>query len=560
MLASLSRGTWFLLGLVLLIAWFAALDTRKLQHPDEGRYAEIAREMAVSGDWVTPRLNDLKYFEKPPFQYWAGAATFNAFGVDEWTARLPSAMAGLLAVIAVGFTAARLAGPDAGAYAALVLAGTVWHAGLAHLLTLDSVLSFWLALALCGFLLAQRPALSPSAQRNWMLVAYAATAGATLTKGLVALVIPGATLVLYSVVTRDIGPWRRLHALPGIALYLALTVPWFALVSHRNPEFARFFFIHEHFDRFLTEEHKRTGGWYYFIPWLVIGLLPWLLVWAWTLRRSWHGAAVAVDGFAWERFCIVWAAFVFVFFSLSGSKLPSYILPMFPALALVLGFELTRISTRVLAWIALPLAVGAPLLLVAAALGYDRAVAMMATDATPASVYAAFAPWLAAAVTVFAGGGIAAFAWFRNGGPAARTLGIAALSLSMLIGMQLAFVGHDAFSRVRSAYQILEDAQRANDGKLDPAFPVYQVRSYDQTLPFYLGRPTPLVDYRDEMGPGLDAEPGKGFNEAAWIDAWNAAPQAYALMPAAVASELAAKQVPMRELARDPRRVFVARR
>jgi len=146
------------------------------------------------------------------------------------------------------------------------------------------------------------------------------------------------------------------------------------------------------------------------------------------------------------------------------------------------------------------------------------------------------------------------------GGAPTTLLGIAALSLSMLIGMQLAFVGHDAFSRVRSAYQILEDAQRANDGKLDPAFPVYQVRSYDQTLPFYLGRPTPLVDYRDEMGPGLDAEPGKGFNEAAWIDAWNAAPQAYALMPAAVASELAAKQVPMRELARDPRRVFVARR
>src|SRR5260221_3481515 len=128
-------------------------------------------------------------------------------------------MAGLLAVIAVGFTAARLAGPDAGAYAALVLAGTVWHTGLSHLLTLDSVLSFWLAVALCAFLLAQRPALSTSsAQRDWMLVAYAATAAATLTKGLVALAIPGAKLVLDSLVTRDSGPWRRLQALPGGAV------------------------------------------------------------------------------------------------------------------------------------------------------------------------------------------------------------------------------------------------------------------------------------------------------------------------------------------------------
>jgi 4-amino-4-deoxy-L-arabinose transferase-like glycosyltransferase len=560
MLASLSRVTWWLLALVVLIAWFAALDMRKLQHPDEGRYAEIAREMAVSGDWVTPRLNDLKYFEKPPFQYWIGAATFNAFGVNEWTARLPSAVAGLLAVIAVGFTAARLAGPDAGVYAALVLAGSVWHSGLAHLLTLDSVLSFWFAITLCGFLLAQRPVLSPSAQRFWMLVAYAATAGATLTKGLVALVIPGAALVLYSLVTRDIGPWRRLHALPGVALYLTLTVPWFVLVSHQNAEFAQFFFIHEHLDRFLTEEHRRAGGWYYFIPWFVLGFLPWLLVWAWTLRKSWRTAPVAANGFAWERFCVIWSAFVFVFFSISGSKLPSYILPMFPALALVVGFELTRLGPPVLAWIALPLAVGAPLLLVAATLGYDRAVAMMATEATPAWVYAAFAPWLTAALALVAAGGIAAFAWFRRGTPAAKTSGIAALSLSMLVAMQFAFVGHDAFSRVRSAYQILEDAQRSNGQPLNPAFPVYQVRSYDQTLPFYLGRTTPLVDYRDELGPGLDAEPGKGFNEASFLEAWNAAPQAYAMMSVATAAELAAKHVPMRELARDPRRVFVARR
>ena len=201
--SALSRRAWGLVFALVVVAWFAGLDARRLQHPDEGRYAEIAREMAVSGDWVTPRLNDLKYFEKPPLQYWLGAATFDALGVDEWSARLPAALAGLIAVVAVGFAGARLAGPDAGAFAALVLAGSVWHSGLAHLLTLDSVLSFLLAAALCAFLLAQRPALSRAAQRNWMLVAYAAAAGATLTKGLVALLIPGAALVAYTAVTRD---------------------------------------------------------------------------------------------------------------------------------------------------------------------------------------------------------------------------------------------------------------------------------------------------------------------------------------------------------------------
>ena len=542
------------------VVWFGALDMRRLQHPDEGRYAEIAREMAVSGDWVTPRLNDLKYFEKPPLQYWMGAATFDALGVDEWTARLPAALAGFLAVVAVGFTSGRLAGRDAGIFAALVLASSVWHSGLAHLLTLDAVLSFWLALALCAFLLAQHPGAAGSARRNWMLVAYAAAAGATLTKGLVALVIPGATLVLYTMLTRDTGPWRRLHALPGLAVYLALTAPWFVLVERANPGFAQFFFVHEHFQRFLTESHKRTGEWYYFVPWFVLGIMPWLLVWAWTLPRSWRAAPVATNGFSWERFCVVWAAFVFVFFSVSGSKLPSYILPMFPALALILGFELTRLSARALAWIALPLAVGAPALLVAYVLGYDRLVAAIANDLTPASIYAAFGPWLAAATAMFGAGGMAAFALFRRGTPAAKAGGIAALSLAMLVGLQLALVGHDAFAVVRSAYGILQDAQRANGQPFDPAFPVYQVQSYDQTLPFYLRRPTTLVEYRDEMGPGLDAEPAKGLHEAAWIAAWAAAPQAYALMQAGTAAELARKNVPMRVLARDARRVFVARR
>ena len=560
MLASLPRRAWWLLAMVAMIAWFSALDVRKLQHPDEGRYAEIAREMAVSGDWVTPRLNDLKYFEKPPLQYWVGAATFNAFGVSEWTARLPSAVAGFLAVIAVGFTAGRLASGEAGAYAALAMVGTVWHAGLAHLLTLDAMLSFWLTVALCAFLLAQRPALSPATQRNWMLLAFAATAGATLTKGLVALVIPGGALVIYTLFTRDTGPWRRLHAPAGAALYAALTVPWFVLVARSNPEFLQFFFVHEHLDRFLTESHNRPGEWYYFVPWFVIGIMPWLLVWAWTLPRSWRSAQPAENGFAWERFCLVWAALVFAFFSLSGSKLPSYILPMFPAIALVLGYEMTRLSPRALSWIALPLAVGAPLLLLAYALAYDRAVLALASDITPASVYLAFGPWLAAGFVAFGAGGIAAFALFHNGGPAAKTWGIAALALSTLVGLQLAFVGHDAFRTIRSAYDILQAAQHANGQALDPAFPVFQVGSYDQTLPFYLERPTPLVEYRDEMSLGLDAEPHKAWNEARWIEAWSAAPQAYALMSTDTAAELAAKSVPLRILARDPRRVFAARR
>jgi 4-amino-4-deoxy-L-arabinose transferase-like glycosyltransferase len=560
MLASLSRRTWWMLALAAAIAWFAPLDLRYLQHPDEGRYAEIAREMAVGNDWVTPRLNGLKYFEKPPLQYWLGAAAFDVLGVDEWTARLPPAIAGFLAVIAVGFTAARLASPDAGAFAAVVLAGTVWHAGIAHFLSVDSVLSFCMTIALCAFLLAQRPQISSAAQRNWMLVAYAGAALATLAKGLIAIAIPGAALGLYTLVTRDVGPWRRLHALAGLAVYLIVAAPWFVLVSRANPEFAQFFFIHEHVERFLTETHNRTGEWWYFIPWLALGFMPWIIVWAVTLPRSWRDAHPLANGFSWKRFCLVYAAFIFVFFSMSGSKLPSYILPMFPALALVLGFELTRLSPRALMWIASPLAIGGLAALIAYAVAWDDVVPELASEQTPATIFRAFGPWVFAAIAAYTAGGIAALALFRNGSNAAKSAGIAALSLASLIGMQIAFVGHDAFAVVRSAAPLLLQAQRNNGGPLDPRYPVFQVASYDQTLPFYLGRPTLLVEFRDEMALGLDAEPDKAYNLARWFEVWFNAPQAYALMTRATAADFAREKVPFRVLAEDPRRVLVSRR
>jgi 4-amino-4-deoxy-L-arabinose transferase-like glycosyltransferase len=561
MLASLPRSAWWLIAAALLVVWFSGMSPRKLQHPDEGRYAEIAREMAVSGDWVTPRLNGLKYFEKPPFQYWVTAAAFNAFGVREWTARLAPALAGFLAVLIVGFTAARLDGSTTGVYAALVLAASVWHFGLSQLLTLDSVLSAWLAAALCAFLLAQRDGLARDAQRNWMLVAFAAAAGATLTKGLVALVIPGATLVLYSLATRDIGPWKRLHLLPGAALYLILVAPWFVLVSRANPEFAQFFFIHEHVERFLTTEHRREGSWYYFVPLLLAGLVPWLLIFVWTLPRSWRDAQVAANGFAWAKFCLVWALFVFVFFSVSSSKLPSYILPLFPALALVVGGQLTQLSSRALAWLVAPLAVLSLLALIGMVVAH-AGFGMAITDAnTPNEVFAEFMPWVAAAVGVMAASGIAALLLLRRGTPSAKTLGIVAMAMGTMAGLQLGVIGYDAFRVTRSAYDLVRDVERANGGPLDPAAPVYQVRTYDQTLPFYLGRTTTLVAYRDEMALGLDIEPERGIpTEAAWLPVWDALPQGYAMLKLDDYDTLAAQSVPMRVVARDPRRVFVARR
>jgi 4-amino-4-deoxy-L-arabinose transferase-like glycosyltransferase len=560
-IGALRRGTWLLVAIVMSVVWFAALDIRKLQHPDEGRYAEIAREMLTTGDWITPRLNGLKYFEKPPLQYWFTAASYAAFEFDEWTARLPASIAGWLAVFVVGWAGTRLVSPVAGAYAAVALAGTVWHFGMAHILTVDSLLSFWLAVALCAFLVAQGAATTTRERRGLMLVAWAAIAGALLTKGLVALVIPAGSLVVYSLLTRDRGLWRRLELLPGMALALVLAAPWFIVVSLRNPEFARFFFVHEHFERYLTSQHHRIGAWWYFIPQLVLGLLPWIGIFAWTLRRSWRDAPRASNAFSWPRFCLVWAGFVFAFFSASGSKLPSYILPLFPPVALVLGWQLTLLPSRTLLRLAWPLAAGAWVLLVAAYALYDPLVARIADARTPVMVYGKLYPWLLLGLGVAAAGYSASAVAFRNADTAHRTWGVIGIALSTMMAVQLIFCANDAFRTTKSTQDLVTILQNESRPAYDASAPVYQVGMYDQTFPFYLERTATIVNFRDELDLGLRADPGKGIaSEDEWISTWRRLPQAYALLAQDTLDRAAAHGLPYRVVARDPRRVLIARR
>ena len=559
-IAALPRRAWIALAVILAIVWFANLDVRKLQHPDEGRYAEIAREMLASGDWVTPHLDGLKYFEKPPLQYWLTAASFKAFEQDEWTARLPGVVAGFLTVAVVAATGAAIASVPAGLYAGMALAGSVWLFGISHLVTLDALLTFWLTLSLCAFLRAQHARASPVQQRNWMWLAYAAAAGGMLTKGLVALLIPFATLVVYTLVTRDRTPWRRLHLGSGLVVLVALTAPWFVLVSLRNPEFARFFFIHEHFERFLTTEHRRVGAWWYFVPMFVAGFLPWTGIFLWRLSPSWRHAAVDAGGFAWAKFCVVWTAFVFVFFSLSGSKLPSYILPMFPAAALVLGAQLHTISVRTLAAWTAALAASTLALWVATLVGWPRLAQALADPRTPRALYDALGHWVIVALGVAGIGYAAGFCAFRRGDERGRSLGIAALSLATILAMQAAFSGSDVFRATRSAADLVTTLENAANPPYDPSAPFFQVRMYDQTLPFYLGRTTTLVEYRDELGPGLDAEPGLGIAHLSdWIARWQSLPQGYALMAPNTHDLLVKDGVPMHVIASDARRVLVAR-
>ena len=542
----MTRRLQVLLLLAFALIWFSNLEYRKLVNPDEGRYAEIPREMVASGDWTTPRLNDIKYFEKPALQYWATAAAYTVFGEHHWTARLWSALTGFLGVLMVFYTGRRLFGGETGWNSALVLASSLLYVLIGHVNTLDMGVSFLLSAAVCSFCLAQSDATDARKRRHWMLAAWAALALAVLSKGLIGLVLPGAALVLYVLIERD---WRlpaRLHLVPGLCLFLLITVPWFVAVSLANPEFARFFFIHEHFERFLTKAHGRYQAPYYFIPVLLAGMLPWTVTLVDALARAWKRAPE--KDFQAQRFLLLWAAVVFVFFSASSSKLVSYILPMFPALALLIGARLTQISPRWLAWQALPAALAG-----AALLALIPGIARWASREVPAELFQHYAVWLTAAAALQIMGAAAAawLAWRRRSAAA-----LAVLAFSGLAFAQLVLSGHESISSANSAYYV---AQKIKP-ELKPAMPFYSVNTYDQSLQFYLKRSTTMVVYKDELGFGIEQEPQKFIADFAQFEkTWNAQAQALALMSPDAYEMFSAKGLPMRLVARDTRRIIVAR-
>ena len=543
--------------LVFTLVWFSNLDYRRLVHPDEGRYAEIAREMAATGDWVTPRLDGIKYFEKPALQYWLTAAGYEAFGVHHWTARLWPALAGYIGVLFIGYVGFRLGGPTFGLYSAAALGGSLWYALNAHVLTLDAGLTLWMSVGLGSLFIAQRTEATALARRSWMLAAWGALALATLSKGLIGIVLPGAVLVVYTLITRDWALWRRLHLISGSIVFFALAAPWFIAVSVRNPEFFDFFFIHEHFTRYLTGEHHREGAWWYFVPIFVVGILPWLTVFLWTAKRMWADARSEANGFNWQRFALVWAAVIFVFFSVSGSKLPSYILPIFPALALLIGWQLTRLSDRTLARLTLPLVVAMGVVTLAVLFVYVPIAAHFAGTRQPLGPLLAYAPWIKAGCAVAFLGGVVSWWWIRAG---KRTAAVLAVALTSLAGAQLVLTGHDELAESRSTAPILSRIA-ATHGPLRRDVPFYTIRTYDQTLPYYLGRTVVPVDYRDELATGLKSEPEKAIAAVdEWRQRWEANDQAYAIMQPEEYDELKRKGVTMVELGRDPRHVVVSRR
>ena len=537
----------FWLGLALL--WFLPLQRPHLFDPDEGRYAEIPREMVASGDWVTPRLDAIKYFEKPPLGYWATAAAFELFGQHAWTVRLWPALSGMLGLMLTFALGRRLYDQRAALLAVVVQASALLYVAMARIATLDMGLCFGLQIAMTALALLVQPARAgepPSARLPLLLGVGVAIA--VLSKGLVGILIPAAVAVLFMLMHRD---WRLpLRAQPwwALAVLLLLAAPWFVLVSVRNPEFAHFFFIFQHFQRYLSRaEFDRYQPAWFFLPVLALGLLPWTTLLPAALRDGWRAARAGERA---SSLLLIWAAFVLLFFSMSQSKLTPYILPMLPALSLLTGRALAR----------LPAARFSVHLAAVAVLAGVIATAVLALWTLPA-----MAPLVARASAIsivgfaiaFAllGLGCAVGAWLAARGTlvaAACAAGVGALLLA-----QSGLLAADYLPRMRA----LVDLSQQLRPWVGASTHLYCVNAYLQPLPFYLGRTCTLVGYRGELDFGLRQQPWLALADLREFAAdWQRQGDALAIVRPEDYQQLEALGAPMRVIYTAPSFVAVLRR
>lgn len=344
---------WIVLILATLyICYFHNLSAIGLVGPDEPRYAWIARNMAETGDWVTPRLFGKPWFEKPVLYYWGAALSFKLFGVSEVTARLPSALSALLATLATAWLALRVYGPETARWLLLLLPTTVGMIGFSHAAATDMPFAAMLTIAMVcaavvlGFVKDQDTPILPRTPLLAALLLGFFLGLAVLAKGPAAIILAGGAVFLWALFTKR---WRdAFRCLDPIAItsFCLTALPWYILCAHRNPDFFRVFIIEHNFKRYLTPEFQHIQPFWFYIPILLIAFVPW------TPLLLWSGFCGSLD---WQQnrhlspfaiFLLSWAAFCVLFFSTSQSKLPGYILPALPPIALLLASSYVREANR----------------------------------------------------------------------------------------------------------------------------------------------------------------------------------------------------------------------
>lgn len=456
-----------LTGLVWDLGGYALLE------PDEGRNAEVMRELAREGPAWLPRLNDLPYVDKPIVHFAAGAAALRLLGTTELAVRLPSLLFTLGTLAIVWAFARRLLGPAGGWHAAILTAASPFTIAYARTVIFDATLTFFVTGAIAAFALGVRAAEDDRPASRWSLLGWAALALGLLTKGPVALAVP-------LLVALPFAAWRRRPGVvldaAGMLLLLAIVLPWLFAMSTVVPDFVRYVLLVETAQRVGTDVLGRSEPWWYFVPIVAGAALPWTLVLAAALPDGVRALrSRRLD--RWVVLAVLWIALPLLLFSLSRSKRPQYVLPLVPPIALLVAWWWERRGAYTGARVGAALvALGAALVLLAPAIaGWVDARPEVAVRIAPT------ARWLGAVTSL---GGLAALVL---GPRAAWTLPALVLPVAAIPVIAMPLM--DAIGRDRSS----RDVARALAPVMTARTEIVAVGAYPLSLPFYLDRTLTLV-------------------------------------------------------------------
>jgi len=513
---TLEKSLWRDLALLFIaIALFFAigLGARPYLTPSEARYIELPRQMLLTHDWLTPRINGVPYFEKPPLFYWLQASVMQCLGMGEFAGRLSTLLLSTLICLVTYATGRMLFGRLAGLLASFVLATCILGYALSRVAMVDMPVSLFMTCSIAAFLAAQiskpspfgrglgegladsasgislTPTLSQRERGMLYIAMYVAAALAVLSKGLIGMVIPGLVIGTWILATQNWRILREAKLIPGLIIFLIIAAPWHIWMAQKHPDFLNFYFIHEHFTRFLTDEHKRDQPWWFFTLITLVGLLPWTGLIFPALKKLRSQDPILV-------FILLWIVLPFVFFSTSHSKLAPYIFPIFPPLAILMGDVLAQIWRGEISAKSLNATAIFTTLLFSAAIAIFLFVPLPQDADRKLDFAGSITPTMLMPVVIALAALVIAIATRR-----ARLL-ICALGLfgaTLDITVNYAMPTLDRAS-VKPLVNIIKD-------EVQPQDMVVSFGTYFQDLPVYLNRNVTVVGYDGELEFGIDHYP-----------------------------------------------------
>lgn len=498
-----------LLGIFVLAIFYlylAHLGSYHLMDPDEGRYNQIPREMLLSGDFITPHLNGVEYFEKPAFQYWFTAIMMKIFGVTEFAGRILPALSAIGCVGLTGFLGTMMYSRKVGLLASAILATSCLNLIVASINILDMALTLFMTACMVFFY-----AFEHTEKKKWLVAFYIAMGFGVLTKGLVAIILPFGILFWYTILTKRPRLFLKLFYLPGILTFLIVTVPWFYLVCQANHDFFYFFFIREHFLRFTTKMHDRFQPWWFFIPFVIIGMLPWT---GFLLSLFSKKGVIRKTTSQRNRFDIIflllWFFIIFIFYSISDSKLVPYIMPCWMPLAILIAASIKRFEDEN-SWLCHSFLINSILCLafVGALVGY-----VLSSNYLTIDEFIAEGGLLTAAL--FIGTIASIFVWIKT------KRFRCTVSVLCVMGFFFGLGLHDVQQQVHNNQSAYYVSQKINELNPQDAL-IVNYGDFYHGIPYYTNQRVALADFKGELEFGAEHPSGAGwfFNGEELNDLWN---------------------------------------